>query len=1228
MLTYMGYKASSILYFLLLSFIFNDDGGTSLFTFSTLDMVVMDEICDNGIDDDGDGLIDNFDPDCQSGPLECYEFGVEQDSTAFIPQFKCVFDHPFVVAYAPPLFADIDNDGETEVVALTHFQPDGFIVINTNTCELEYEVSLSTDVNNKAGGMVLGDVDADGFVDIFVPTGLNVERWEYNSGSGQIEQIWSVGPCATALRKHLDIWDINQDGTPEIIPNGGNMVDAISGFVYPGSLPPLDPEGKGLYAFSADGDMSAAPNEGPVELITGTSAYRYNFSTQNWVLARSHPTVSWGPTSGTSLADVDLDGDLDAVAVDYVEGKALIWDIQTDELLGGGIWDYPDTLGGRANITNIDDDDFPEFIFTTRFNMYIVDDISQTGLFGEVIWREQTSDFSGHTQVTSFDFDKDGEYEIVYRDEQELRIFRGSGSGVADPPFPSGPLELMTSGFGSCISGTGMEYPTIGDVDQDDQAEIVVSCESSISIIESGDFPWANATPVWNTQAFNITNVNEDGTIPSDPVENYTIYNNFLAQISFDTQEDSIPIPVADLYAEILSVVEDCTSDASVTMRICNQGDNISESPLPFAYYDGDPRDTGILINVLEFNQSLDIGECVEYTFDLTGIPGGDIDIFLVLNDDGSVPTPYDINSVVDGGNFPMTIIHECNYPNNLVIFPISNAPALTNISDSICEGDFYDFYGTPLSSAGVYEETITGVDGCDSTFVLTLTVNIPSTSNINEIICEGDVYNFNGQLISQTGVYTSTLINNVGCDSLITLDLTSYENTSSEINMDICPGDDYDFNGTLLSLPGTYWDTLSNSNGCDSIITLNLDNHPIPVENLDVGICDGDTYNFNGQIITSPGNYSATLVSQFGCDSIVNLQLSFTNLVAVSFGASICPGDQYNFNGEMLASPGVYVDTFITGTGCDSLMTLTLDYYPQAFPEESIILCEGETFEIGGVSYSEPNVVIDSSFLNGECLITTYSIDVIPETYIIADNVTTCPGDEVELFADSNGDIIWLGHPSLSCIDCPNPTVTVDETTEITIESVTCQGDPFSRIITVEVEDVNIVEITGDSLLVKGKSGIYNSTSEGIPQAADWYFDGELVCGACPSFEYTPIHSGTLIAQSFDGGPCLQSDTLLIDVRNDCSIIDAVIPNIITPNGDGANDVLRAELDNYAEFVVFRIYDRWGGLMFESNDPDFMWDGTYLGKSLNPGVYSYYFQVKCLNEKITVIKGNVTLLR
>ena len=141
---------------------------------------------------------------------------------------------------------------------------------------------------------------------------------------------------APAKRSHLDIWDLNQDGIPEIIPNQGQMVNAVTGYVYPDKLPLLHEEGKGLFAFTADADLGDAPEgQGNVELVYGTSIYRYDFINEEWVVVRSIPEINWGFVANVSLADMDLDGDVDAVLSHWdATGQALIWDLQTTELLG------------------------------------------------------------------------------------------------------------------------------------------------------------------------------------------------------------------------------------------------------------------------------------------------------------------------------------------------------------------------------------------------------------------------------------------------------------------------------------------------------------------------------------------------------------------------------------------------------------------------------------------------------------------------------------------------------------------------------------------------------------------------------------------------------------------------------------------------------------------------------------------------------------------------------
>ena len=61
---------------------------------------------------------------------------------------------------------------------------------------------------------------------------------------------------------------------------------------------------------------------------------------------------------------------------------------------------------------------------------------------------------------------------------------------------------------------------------------------------------------------------------------------------------------------------------------------------------------------------------------------------------------------------------------------------------------------------------------------------------------------------------------------------------------------------------------------------------------------------------------------------------------------------------------------------------------------------------------------------------------------------------------------------------------------------------------------------------------------------------------------------------------------------------------------------------------INFRIFDRWGNLMFESKDKKFKWDGTFNGKKCNSGIYAYAVELIYLNNKQETISGNITLIR
>ena len=125
-----------------------------------------------------------------------------------------------------------------------------------------------------------------------------------------------------------------------------------------------------------------------------------------------------------------------------------------------------------------------------------------------------------------------------------------------------------------------------------------------------------------------------------------------------------------------------------------------------------------------------------------------------------------------------------------------------------------------------------------------------------------------------------------------------------------------------------------------------------------------------------------------------------------------------------------------------------------------------------------------------------------------------------------------------------------------------------------------------------------------------------------------------TIVALGLEGGNeywvmveyegCFGSDTILIDEYPFCQVD---VPTAFTPNGDGVNDILYV-LGSGLEELDFKVFDRYGELVFETNDPDRGWDGTANGIKHEMDVFTYYLRATCFDGVLTEKKGNITLLR
>jgi len=112
------------------------------------------------------------------------------------------------------------------------------------------------------------------------------------------------------------------------------------------------------------------------------------------------------------------------------------------------------------------------------------------------------------------------------------------------------------------------------------------------------------------------------------------------------------------------------------------------------------------------------------------------------------------------------------------------------------------------------------------------------------------------------------------------------------------------------------------------------------------------------------------------------------------------------------------------------------------------------------------------------------------------------------------------------------------------------------------------------------------------------------------------------------DASGCSASDTLIVltEGDGDCDF-HVWVANVFSPNSNGENDVLFVRGKGVST-MYFRVFNRWGQLVFESTDLDFGWDGMYKGKSLNAGVFVYVLEGTFVNGSDFNEKGSVTLIR
>ncbi len=168
-----------------------------------------------------------------------------------------------------------------------------------------------------------------------------------------------------------------------------------------------------------------------------------------------------------------------------------------------------------------------------------------------------------------------------------------------------------------------------------------------------------------------------------------------------------------------------------------------------------------------------------------------------------------------------------------------------------------------------------------DSCILVTI-VAPPAPVDLVDRICEGDTLMVGDSILTATGNYSILLESYAGCDSIVNVDLTVEPIPVINLVETICEGDSVEVGSSTYFTTGIYADTLATAElGCDSIVNLDLTVLPILYETIDTTICDGDNFAVGDSIFAEAGNYEVILTSSLGCDSVVTLNLEVLTVAA-----------------------------------------------------------------------------------------------------------------------------------------------------------------------------------------------------------------------------------------------------------------------------------------------------------------------------------------------------------
>lgn len=567
-------------------------------------------------------------------------------------------------------------------------------------------------------------------------------------------------------------------------------------------------------------------------------------------------------------------------------------------------------------------------------------------------------------------------------------------------------------------------------------------------------------------------------------------------------------------------------------------------------------------------------------------------------------------------------------------------------IEATLCEGQSIDFRGAQYQNSTTITIPGNNFTECDSVFIIDIT-NIPQIpGSFSGVFCEGDTLTLLGEAYTQDFQGLERFIRQgaFGCDSLIEIDIEFESSIMESINENLCEDESLIINNTVYdinNISGT--EVLQSSSGCDSIINIELQFSQFGESFLEEELCPGESFMVGPDSYDENNNFGTTILSNAssnGCDSIVNVSLSYLSNQESIIQNEICPNDIIMVGNDSYSAQVLSGTTILESAatnGCDSIIRVDLTLVENSVFELVDNICPGQTILVGSDSYGENNLsgtsLLENASVNGCDSIVNVNLQLSLPMAEISTSIL-CP--------DINETTAQISE--LTGIDFPAEVI-INDNSQGSFNSLPIQFSLAAGVSDVLIQGLNGCQYEESILIEEFQPGDLNISSSELNT-------NTYQLGIQSNFTYDIINwsstSGTLSCLNCENNSIIiTEDTeviLSIITPEACEIIRSIsltfeeiiqteayyIPNIIDLN-DPENRSFTLYTDGSVNVTGMRIFDRWGKLIFEeesSSLSNLTWDGRYNDRLVEQGVYVYNITILNQRGEQEILVGNLTLIR